>query len=192
MQTLPIAAFTMLLAGGQPVLAQSTQQDIEAEQSPTLEMPESGVVSEEAADADDPSDIGVESNFESTGTHPVADSEMPAGADPSFAMLNDRRKLMDSIRSKTAQPDEPLSHLDSLRDVYILPLSAVAEQGNYDGPALDEVLRDRSDIVAEYREQMGSNPLVRVKLDEAGFTQADVLTWETAGTEVATVVVDDR
>ena len=79
MQTLPLAVFTMLLAGGQPLLAQSTQEDIEAEQSPTLEMPDSGVVDEEAAGAevDDPSDVGVETNFESAadepGTAPVTD-----------------------------------------------------------------------------------------------------------------------
>ncbi|MEQ8294004.1 MAG: hypothetical protein RIA08_17510 [Roseovarius sp.] len=202
MQTLPLAVFTMLLAGGQPLLAQSTQEDIEAEQSPTLEMPDSGVVDEEAAGAevDDPSDVGVETNFESAadepGTAPVTDPaddpEMPASARPSYEMLNDKRKLMDSIRSKTAAPDEPLSHLEHLTDVYVLPLSEVKDQGNYEGPPMDEVLQDRHDIVDDYRNQMNRNPLVRLKLDEAGFTHEDVLTWETAGTVVATIVVDDR
>lgn len=202
MQTLPLAAIALLLAGAQPLLAQSTQQDIEAEQSPTLEMPESGVVDEEAAgsEVDDPSDVGVETNFDSAEdepdtapeTDPAADPDMPASARPSYEMLNDRRKLADSIRSKTAAPDAPLSHLEDLADVYILPLSEVKEQGNYEGPPMDEILEGKQDMVAAYRSQMANNQLVRLKLDEAGFTHEDVLTWETAGTAVATVVVDDR
>ncbi|KZY34510.1 hypothetical protein A3731_18930 [Roseovarius sp. HI0049] len=206
MQRLSIAALTVLLAGSQPLLAQSTQQDIEAEESPTIEMPDSGVVDEEAADAEkrDPSDVGVETNFESSDTEPApeaaaepeadqaADLDLPGSARPSYEMLNDTRKLMDSIRSKTAQPDEPLSHLDNLTDVFILPLSKVKDEGNYEGPPMDEILAGKQDMVAEYRSQMANNQLVRLKLDEAGFSHEDVLTWETAGTAVATVVVDDR
>ncbi|MEQ8895561.1 MAG: hypothetical protein RID23_00595 [Roseovarius sp.] len=194
MQRLPFAALALLLASGQPLLAQSTQQDVEAEESPQVDVPRSEVVEEGTAepDVDDPSDVGVESNFESTGTEPVTDPELPTGADPSLEMVNDMRKLLDSIRSKTPRPKEPLSHLDSLEDVYVLPLSAVEHQESEDGPTLDEVLQANQEAVAEYRQQLGENELVLTKLEEAGFTPADVLTWETAGTEVATVVVDDR
>lgn len=119
-------------------------------------------------------------------------SRNEAAPDPSREMLHDFQTVIDSVRSKTPRPKDPLAHLDSEAEVTILPISRLEGGDAYHAQSLEEALEENQEIIVQLRDQIRMNIHVVRALESEGFTADDVLTWETAGTDDVTVVVDDR
>lgn len=118
--------------------------------------------------------------------------------DPSVIMLDSVRQVIDSIRSKTVMPQKPLEHLQKPSNVRIILFSDLQGKDRaYDVTArgektVDEVLWENRETILKIRDQLRVNFAAVRALDAAGFTADQVLTWETAGTELLAIVVDDR
>ncbi|WP_375175025.1 hypothetical protein [Pseudooceanicola sp.] len=126
---------------------------------------------------------------------PLEPNETPArplNPDPSLAMFDDRQSVIDSVRSKTAMPDDPLSHLQTKENVRILELSELEGADTYHLQTLDEVLQENRATIDEIRRQARANIFVVRAFEDEGYPVGKTLTWETAGTAIVTFVVDDR
>lgn len=155
-----------------------TQQDIEAEEPADVTIPRGEIVEP----ADPGEGVSRKDTLEAEGT----------GPDPSLVMFDDMQAVIDSVRSKTPMPEEPLAHLDGQKEVHVLAVSELPGQDAYHAQTLDEVLRDDHEAIAAIRDEIGLNIYAVRALNGAGFSPDDVLTWETAGTDDVTIVVDDR
>jgi len=111
--------------------------------------------------------------------------------DPSQEVFDDVQAVIASARSKTPMPDDPLDHLSAESEVHVLPVSTLEGAEEFHALPLSEVLRENSGILAEARDQIRLNIFVDRALEDAGYTIDDVVTWETAGTDDVTIVVDD-
>jgi len=169
------------LLAAAPVAAAPTQEDIDAREPADIEVPRGDVVEKV---------IPTPSDRDRTDTRDAAD--MGPVPDLSREMLDDIQAVIDSVRSKTAMPDEPLSHLASEASVHILPISGLEGHQAYHAQTLREVLRENHEIIADIRDQIRLNIFAMRALQDEGFAAEDVLTWETAGTDDVTIVVDDR
>lgn len=121
-----------------------------------------------------------------------------SGVDPSVAMLGSVRQVIDSIRSKTAMPQNPLEYLEDTDNVQIIPFSALEGMDrDYDvtvrgDKSVDQALRENRETIFRIRDQLRTNFAAMRALETAGFTADQVLTWETSGTALLAIVVDDR
>ncbi|EAQ02268.1 hypothetical protein OB2597_19336 [Pseudooceanicola batsensis HTCC2597] len=167
------------LAIGTAVAAQ-TQQDIEAQEPADIEIPRGEVVEEVVPT---PPEDAAQENSETAERGPEPD--------PSREMFDDMQAVIDSVRSKTAVPQDPLAHLETVAEVHILPVSDLEGTQDYHAQSLREVLRENREIIADIRSQIGLNIFAVRALESEGYAAEDVLTWETAGTDDVTIVVDD-
>jgi len=144
-----------------------------------------------APEADDASELGVGSNFELDRDD---ERNPPETADngQSEEMLSNVQAVIASVRSQSTMPDEPLSHLRSTEEVRIVPFSSLPGQDEPHSPTLDEALSENAEAIAAIRGEIGSNIYAMRALEADGMTADDVLTFETAGTQQVTIIVDDR
>ena len=112
--------------------------------------------------------------------------------DISIRMLDTVPAVIDSVRSKTPMPDEPLSHLESVSQVRILRLTELEGGKPALMQTLDEEIRAHREELEVALDQARTNMIVRRAFEQEGYSLDNLLTWETGGTTVATFVVDDR
>lgn len=172
-----LVALTLFLTATQPLAAQVTQQDMEAEAEETV-------------------DPGTEDIVEEVGPVRSPEAAEGEGAQPSSLeqarlMLNDMTGVVQSIRSKSAMPSDPLSHLDSILEVHFVKLSSIAVKSDLSELSADEQLRDYDEGISNARAHIGKNEYVMNALHNRGYELQDVVTWETGGTADVLIVVDD-
>ena len=114
------------------------------------------------------------------------------GTDRSVKMLDTVPALIESIRSKTATPEQPLAHLETARHVVIIPFTTLEGSGRDHDLTVNEALRQNAGTIREIRDQIRLNVHAVRALEAEGYSADQVLTWESSGTEVLAIVVDDR
>ncbi|MGR3455769.1 hypothetical protein [Pseudooceanicola sp.] len=171
-----------LTAAGAAGAQAPDEDDVDAREPADIEIPKGEVVERVIPDpaGDEDATAQVE---EERPRDPVPD--------PSQEMFDDVQAVIASARSKTPMPDDPLDHLDAESEVHVLPVSTLEGTEAFHALPLSEVLRENREILEEARDQIRQNIYVNRALESAGYTLADVVTWETAGTDDVTIVVDD-
>ncbi|GGM12844.1 hypothetical protein GCM10011534_38620 [Pseudooceanicola nanhaiensis] len=175
-------ALGILMLAAAPAAAAPTQEDSGASASAGTQDPAADVTRPPS----DPETASSDADTKEDAATNVEDSY------PSRDMLDDVQAVIDSVRSKTAMPQDPLSHLSSQGSVHVVPISDLEGNDAYHAQSLTEVLRENAEVIAGIRDQIRLNIFARRALESAGFTAEDILTWETAGTEDVTIIVDDR
>ncbi|MWD28910.1 hypothetical protein E0K89_015635 [Aquicoccus sp. SCR17] len=173
-----LVALTLFLTATQPLAAQVTQQDMEAEAEETVN-PSTEDIVEPAGPAGSPEAA-------------EAEGDTSSALEQARTMLDDMTGVVQSIRSKSEMPSDPLSHLDSILEVHFVKLSSITVKSDLSELSADEKLRDYDEGISNAQAHIGKNEYVMNALHNRGYELQDVVTWETGGTADVLIVVDDR